>query len=73
MREVLEETGIQTSFLHIICFRHLHKFRNGLSDLYFVCALKPLSTEIKPDIQEIRAARWMKVMILHITEFFPEF
>lgn len=38
-REVLEETGIATTFRSILCFRHTHGMANGRSDLFFVCRL----------------------------------
>ena len=60
-REVLEETGIETEFVSLICFRQLLNFRFGRSDLYFVCLLKPLSTEIKMDPKELQDAKWMDV------------
>lgn len=61
VREVLEETGIRTEFISLNCFRHWHGYRYGKSDIYFVCTLKPLSSEITPDPSEISAARWMAV------------
>jgi len=60
-REVLEETGISTEFVGVICFRHMHNFRYGCSDFYFVCHLRPLNKEIKMDESEIAECRWMKV------------
>ena len=63
-REVLEETGIQTEFVSLVCFRHLLNFRFGCSDVYFICHLKPLSYEIKIDTREIADAKWMDVSTL---------
>lgn len=63
-REVLEETGIQTEFVSLVCFRHLLNFRFGCSDVYFICHLKPLSHEIKIDTREIADAKWMDVSTL---------
>ena len=60
-REVLEETGIETEFVSLVCFRHLVNFRFGCSDVYFICHLRPLTQEIKMDIKEIAAAQWMDV------------
>ncbi|MDA3957649.1 NUDIX domain-containing protein [Oceanispirochaeta sp.] len=59
VREVLEETGIRSEFISLNCFRHFHGYRYGLSDIYFVCRLKPLSTEITIDTSEISEALWM--------------
>lgn len=68
-REVLEETGIQTKFRKILCFRHTHGMALGRSDLYFVCQLDPVEEKDstgnivipKPTPQpgEIEAAIWM--------------
>ncbi|CAH3135168.1 unnamed protein product [Porites lobata] len=58
-REVFEETGIETEFVSLVCFRHLVNFRFGCSDVYFICHLRPLTQEIKMDTKEIAAAQWM--------------
>ncbi|XP_031553931.1 nudix hydrolase 8-like isoform X1 [Actinia tenebrosa] len=58
-REVLEETGIETEFVSMVCFRHIPDFRFECSDLYFICLLKPLNNEIKRDSSEISDAKWM--------------
>eukprot|EP00429_Kryptoperidinium_foliaceum_P027042 CAMPEP_0176137878 /NCGR_PEP_ID=MMETSP0120_2-20121206/70017_1 /TAXON_ID=160619 /ORGANISM="Kryptoperidinium foliaceum, Strain CCMP 1326" /LENGTH=290 /DNA_ID=CAMNT_0017473767 /DNA_START=178 /DNA_END=1046 /DNA_ORIENTATION=+ len=42
VREVMEETGIPTTFHSILSFRHTHGLANGRSDLYFVCRLDPV-------------------------------
>jgi len=60
-REVKEETGVDTEFVGVVCFRHMHNFRYGCSDFYFVCHLRPLTKEIKIDESEIADCRWMKV------------
>ena len=62
MREVLEETGIQTTFISLVCFRHMLNFRFGCSDIYFICLLKPLTHEITRDTKEIADAQWMEVI-----------
>ncbi|XP_022106616.1 nucleoside diphosphate-linked moiety X motif 6-like [Acanthaster planci] len=58
-REVLEETGIKAEFVSILSFRHQHKYRFGLSDIYFVCHMKALTTEITACPQEIEECKWM--------------
>lgn len=55
-REVLEETGIETEFLGLLCFRHAHDFQFGKSDLFFVCLLKPLTKTIVKQESEIEAS-----------------
>jgi len=59
VREVLEETGIRSEFISLNCFRHWHGYRYGKSDIYFVCRLKPLSSQITIDPSEISEALWM--------------
>lgn len=59
VREVKEETGIDTEFLEVIAFRHAHNVAFEKSDLFFICMLKPLSTHIVVDDLEIEAAKWM--------------
>ncbi|KAM7491181.1 hypothetical protein LguiA_034102 [Lonicera macranthoides] len=51
VREVKEETGVRTSHAHNVAFEK--------SDLFFICMLRPLSTEIKVDNLEVQAAKWM--------------
>ena len=60
-REVLEETGIRTEFKYLCAFRHWHGYRFEKSDIYFVCRLKPLNSDIKIDKSEIEEAIWMPV------------
>lgn len=60
-REVLEETGVETRFDALVCFRHWHGYRYGKSDIYFICRLRPLSQEITKLDAEIDECRWMPV------------
>ncbi|KAM7258015.1 hypothetical protein ACFE04_013756 [Oxalis oulophora] len=59
VREVKEETGIDTEFVEVIAFRHAHNLAFEKSDLLFICMLKPISSEIRVDDLEIQAAKWM--------------
>ncbi|KAL6073535.1 Nudix hydrolase domain-containing protein [Balamuthia mandrillaris] len=59
IREVKEETGIDTEFQSILCFRQNVTASFGRSDLYFVCKLKPLSTNIQMQASEIADCKWM--------------
>jgi 8-oxo-dGTP pyrophosphatase MutT (NUDIX family) len=61
IREVEEETGIRTKFVHLACFRHWHGYRYDKSDIYFVARLKPLTFDITPDPTEIDECLWMPV------------
>ncbi|XWS49143.1 hypothetical protein CRYUN_Cryun13aG0138300 [Craigia yunnanensis] len=62
VREVKEETGIDTEFLEVVAFRHVHNVAFEKSDLFFICMLKPLSTQIMVDDHEIQAAKWMPLV-----------
>ncbi|KAF8032690.1 hypothetical protein BT93_D1573 [Corymbia citriodora subsp. variegata] len=62
VREVKEETGIDTEFIEIIGFRHAHDVAFNKSDLFFICMLRPLSTQIMIDDVEIQAAKWMPLV-----------
>ncbi|XP_073157248.1 nudix hydrolase 8-like [Henckelia pumila] len=72
VREVKEETGIDTRFLELVAFRHVHRVAFEKSDLLFVCVLKPLSFEIKIDENEIQDAKWISVDELLKQEFYEE-
>ena len=61
VREILEETGVRTRFEALVCFRHWHGYRYGKSDIYFVCRLSPLSTDISMQAEEIAECLWMPV------------
>ena len=61
VREVWEETGVETRFEALVCFRHWHGYRYGKSDIYFVCRLRPLSTEIRIQDEEIEECLWIPV------------
>ena len=60
-REILEETGIRAEFEALVCFRHWHQYRYGKSDIYFVCRLTPLSSEIVMQAEEIAECLWLPV------------
>ncbi|CAI9283473.1 unnamed protein product [Lactuca saligna] len=61
IREVKEETGIDTEFVEVLAFRQWHKSFFEKSDLFFVCMMRPLSFEIQIQEVEIEAAKWMPV------------
>lgn len=46
-----------SNFLCYYDFRHAHNLAFDKSDLFFVCMLKPLSTQIIVDDLEIQAAK----------------
>ncbi|WP_346838105.1 NUDIX domain-containing protein [Microbulbifer sp. SAOS-129_SWC] len=59
VREVLEETGVETAFEGLVSFRHNHSGQFGTSNIYAVCKLRPLTREITIDPEEIGLAQWM--------------
>ena len=61
VREVLEETGVKTTFESVVCWRHWHGYRHGKSDIYFICRLTPLTEAIVRDEWEIDECLWMPV------------
>lgn len=61
IREVKEETGIDTEFVEILLFRQLHKSFFEKSDLFFACMLRPLSFDIQIQESELEAAQWMPI------------
>ncbi|CAA6656618.1 unnamed protein product [Spirodela intermedia] len=62
VREVKEETGIDTEFEEVVAFRHAHRVAFEKSDLFFICMLRPLTTTIQIDDLEIQAAKWMPLV-----------
>ncbi|GAV68460.1 NUDIX domain-containing protein, partial [Cephalotus follicularis] len=61
IREVKEETSIDTEFVEVLAFRQSHKSFFRKSDLLFICMLRPLSTDIRKQDSEIEAAQWMPI------------
>jgi len=66
IREVLEETGIETSFVCVLAFRHMHGYHFGCSDFYFVCLLRPTrrglgNDDLVPEESEIAQCQWMPI------------
>lgn len=61
IREVKEETGIDSAFESLVTFRHTHKAMFGNSDIYVLIMMKALSEEIFIDQREIRDCQWMDV------------
>jgi len=59
VREIMEETGVQTKFESIVAFRHSHGYNFGCSDIYIIVQLKPISSEITKCPREIADCSWM--------------
>ena len=61
VREVCEETGIQTRFESFVGLRHHHRGQFGTSNIYAVCRLTPLACEISIERSEIADAKWLLI------------
>lgn len=61
MREVKEETGIDTDYHSIIGFRHAHKMMFGCSDIYMIVNLIPKSSTINMCKRELVKCAWMDI------------
>jgi 8-oxo-dGTP pyrophosphatase MutT (NUDIX family) len=60
IREVLEETGVITEFQGLLGLASTHPYRFGKSNIYMVCRLTPLSSDIAiQDTHEIEDAKWI--------------
>lgn len=68
-REVLEETGVETTFHSVLGFRQTHGLSHNRSDLYFVCRCDPVEgtaddgspiiPQPVPQENEIARAEWV--------------
>ncbi|CAL1612797.1 unnamed protein product [Knipowitschia caucasica] len=61
VREVLEETGVRSEFRSLLSIRqqHQHPGAFGMSDLYLICRLSPLSFSINFCPQECLRCEWL--------------
>jgi ADP-ribose pyrophosphatase YjhB (NUDIX family) len=79
-REVFEETGIETEFENVLCFRQAHGALFGKSDIFFVCVLKlkknPLlnnnDQKIKIQPSEIAKCEWLDPEVYFQQDFFKK-
>lgn len=60
IREVFEETNIKATFSSVLTVRHQHNILFGCSDVYIICKLQPISTDITIN-HEIEKAAWMNI------------
>ncbi|KAM9740784.1 nucleoside diphosphate-linked moiety X motif 6 [Menidia menidia] len=61
VREVFEETGVRSEFRALLSVRQQHDLPGafGMSDLYLICRLTPLSHEIDFCTQECLRCEWL--------------
>ncbi|KAF7228661.1 nucleoside diphosphate-linked moiety X motif 6 isoform X1 [Nothobranchius furzeri] len=63
VREVFEETGIRSEFRSLLSIRqqHNHPGAFGMSDMYVICRLSPLTYDINFCMQECLRCEWLDV------------
>ncbi|KAL0974274.1 hypothetical protein UPYG_G00218080 [Umbra pygmaea] len=63
VREVFEETGVRSEFKSLLSIRqqHDHPGAFGLSDMYVVCRLSPLTYDINFCTQECLRCEWLEL------------
>ncbi|XP_051505359.1 nucleoside diphosphate-linked moiety X motif 6 isoform X2 [Myxocyprinus asiaticus] len=61
VREVFEETGVRSEFRSLLSIRqqHNHPGAFGMSDMYLICRLSPLSFDINFCTQECLRCEWL--------------
>lgn len=59
IREVREETGIETEFETVLSIRHSHGGSFDCSDMYIVIGLRPKTFELRRCEREIAKIAWM--------------
>ncbi|XP_043087223.1 nucleoside diphosphate-linked moiety X motif 6 [Puntigrus tetrazona] len=69
VREVFEETGVRSEFCSLLSVRqqHDHPGAFGMSDMYLICRLRPLSFRIQLCPQECVRCEWMDLSELSAT------
>lgn len=63
VREVYEETGVRAEFRSLLSIRqqHNHPGAFGVSDMYIICRLSPLTYEINFCTQECLRCEWLGI------------
>lgn len=61
VREVKEETGVDSEFVSLVSFRHVHGATYNCSDIYFIVHLRPVTKRITMCQKELAACEWMKL------------
>ncbi|KAM3964368.1 uncharacterized protein ACR2FA_001342 [Aphomia sociella] len=64
VREVKEETGVDTVFQYLITFLHTHNMMHGNSEVNVLVMMKALSDQINISQREVNDCKWM-----HVTEY----
>lgn len=62
VREVREETGVESRFRSILAIRHMHQSSSfNCSDLYFVCHLEAINDRLDKCPHEIDVCEWRPI------------
>ncbi|KAL7849870.1 hypothetical protein SRHO_G00192190 [Serrasalmus rhombeus] len=66
VREVFEETGVRSEFRSLLSIRqqHNHPGAFGMSDMYLICRLSPLTHDISFCTQECLRCEWLDLVDL---------
>nr|XP_020449726.1 nucleoside diphosphate-linked moiety X motif 6 [Monopterus albus] len=69
IREVFEETGVRSEFRSLLSVRqqHNHPGAFGMSDMYVICRLGPLTYDINFCTQECLSCKWLDLADLATT------
>ncbi|XP_028315097.1 nucleoside diphosphate-linked moiety X motif 6 [Gouania willdenowi] len=70
VREVFEETGVRSEFKSLLSIRqqHNHPGAFGMSDMYIICRLRPLTYNIDFCTQECLRCEWLHLSELALTD-----
>ncbi|XP_033989693.1 nucleoside diphosphate-linked moiety X motif 6 [Trematomus bernacchii] len=70
VREVFEETGVRSEFRSLLSIRQQHDLPGafGMSDMYIICRLSPLTYDINFCTQECLRCEWLQLAELAKTE-----
>jgi ADP-ribose pyrophosphatase YjhB (NUDIX family) len=72
VREVREETGIESEFKGVITLREKKNYNFGRNDIYFICLLEPLNTTIDMCQVEVAKCKWISIEEWKQQEFLVE-
>ena len=62
VREVKEETGVDSKYIGLMGMREMKNYRFGASDIYFICLLEADSTKpLSVDRSEVDDVRWWSI------------
>jgi ADP-ribose pyrophosphatase YjhB (NUDIX family) len=72
VREVREETGIESEFKGVVTLREKKNYNFGRNDIYFICLLEPLTALIDMCQVEVSKCKWIPIEEWKQQEFLVE-